>query len=156
MFQQLPELANRFLMPPDPVVLHYLIDPSFAASERPSAWDVEVKLDDLSLKNRMKNATLDANPATTKTLTEIDDEVRHPFPYGIPSHTVIVPVSLKFYRLRYISNPFTMLSSNEHSSAHSPKTLQSSFRHGSLPSLGTWKQYSAAASQTGLLCGWKT
>lgn len=75
LFQQLPELANRFLMPPDPIVLHYMIDPGFTASDRPSAWDVEVKLDDLSLKNRMKNATLDANPATTKTMVELDDEV---------------------------------------------------------------------------------
>lgn len=75
-FTQLPEIVNRFLMPPDPIVLHYVINPATAPAERPTAWDVEVKLEDLSLKHRMKSVTLDANQATLKTLGDIDDEVR--------------------------------------------------------------------------------
>ena len=75
-FNQLPEILNRFLVPPDPVVLHYMINPTTAPPERPTAWDVEVKLEDLSLKHRMKSVTLDANQAMLKTLSEIDDEVR--------------------------------------------------------------------------------
>ena len=74
-FTQLPEIANRFLVPPDPIVLHYMINPATAPPERPTAWDVEVKLEDLSLKHRMKSVTLDANQTTLKTLGEIDDEV---------------------------------------------------------------------------------
>ena len=75
-FTQLPEIANRFLIPPDPIVLHYMINTATAPPERPTAWDVEVKLEDLSLKHRMKSVTLDANQATLKTLGDIDDEVR--------------------------------------------------------------------------------
>jgi len=75
LFQQLPEIVNRFLMPPDPIVLHYLIKPGTVPPDRPAAWDVEVKLDDLSLKSRMKSATLEANPRTTKKLAELDDEI---------------------------------------------------------------------------------
>lgn len=75
-FPQLPEIVNRFLVPPDPIVLHYMINPASASPERPTAWDVEVKLEDLSLKHRMKGVTLDANQATLKTLGDIDDEVR--------------------------------------------------------------------------------
>lgn len=74
-FQQLPEVVNRFLMPPDPIVLHYIINPTTVPPERATAWDVEVKLEDLSLKHRMKSVTLDANQATVKTLGDIDDEV---------------------------------------------------------------------------------
>lgn len=74
-FTQLPEIVNRFLVPPDPIVLHYMINPATSPPERPTAWDVEVKLEDLSLKHRMKSVTLDANQTTLKTLGEIDDEV---------------------------------------------------------------------------------
>ena len=74
-FNQLPEIVNRFLIPPDPIVLHYMINPATAPPERPTAWDVEVKLEDLSLKHRMKGVTLDANQTTLKTLGDIDDEV---------------------------------------------------------------------------------
>jgi len=74
-FTQLPEIVNRFLIPPDPIVLHYMINPATAPPERPTAWDVEVKLEDLSLKHRMKSVTLDANPTTLKTLGDIDDEI---------------------------------------------------------------------------------
>ena len=81
LFQQLPEIVNRFLMPPDPIVLHYLIKPGTVPPDRPAAWDVEVKLDDLSLKSRMKSATLEANPTTTKKLAELDDEVSIALPY---------------------------------------------------------------------------
>ena len=75
-FTQLPEIVNRFLMAPDPIMLHYMINPATVPPERHTAWDVEVKLEDLSLKHRMKNVTLDANQATLKTLGDIDDEVR--------------------------------------------------------------------------------
>ena len=76
-FPQLPEIVNRFLIPPDPIVLEYVINPGIAPPERPTAWDVEVKLEDLSLKHRMKSVTLDANQPTLKTLGDIDDEVRY-------------------------------------------------------------------------------
>jgi len=74
-FTQLPEILTRLLVPPDPIVLHYMINPATAPPERPTAWEVEIKLEDLSLKHRMKSVTLDANQTTLKTLGDIDDKV---------------------------------------------------------------------------------
>jgi SWI/SNF-related matrix-associated actin-dependent regulator of chromatin subfamily D len=34
-FQQLPEIMMRFLLPPDPIVLHYTLNPSIAPPEKP-------------------------------------------------------------------------------------------------------------------------
>ena len=68
-FTHLPEIVTQLL------VLHYMINPATAPPERSTAWDAEIKLEDLSLKHRMKSVTLDANQATLKTLGDIDDEV---------------------------------------------------------------------------------
>lgn len=77
MFQHIPELVNRFLMPPDPIILHYTVNPSGPAPDRPSAWDVEVKTDDGALKTRM-TAVLNANKESMQELLKIDDQVREP------------------------------------------------------------------------------
>lgn len=74
MFQHIPELVNRFLMPPDPIVLHYNVNPSGPPPDRPSAWDVEVKMDDGAMKTRM-SAALQANKESMQDLSKIDDQV---------------------------------------------------------------------------------
>ncbi|KAJ7281736.1 SWIB/MDM2 domain-containing protein [Mycena rebaudengoi] len=53
LFQKLPELVNRCLASPEPIVLHYMIDPTVPSPKRPLAWGVEIKTEDLSLKSRM-------------------------------------------------------------------------------------------------------
>ncbi|KAG6850381.1 hypothetical protein H0H93_013936 [Arthromyces matolae] len=73
-FQQLPELVNRYLTQPDPVLLHYTIDPSIQPPERPQAWDVEIKMEDLSLKNRMA-AMVVQTKESSQTLAKMDDEI---------------------------------------------------------------------------------
>src|ERR1700760_355786 len=74
MFQQIPEFINRFLMPPDPIILHYTVNPSFSPPERPSAWDVEVKTEDVVMKNRMATMVL-ASKESSQELAKLDEEV---------------------------------------------------------------------------------
>jgi SWI/SNF-related matrix-associated actin-dependent regulator of chromatin subfamily D len=73
-FHALPELVNHFLAPPDPIILHYTLDPTVPPSDRPQAWDIEVKMEDTTLKNRVTVA-LHANKDTTLDLAKLDEEV---------------------------------------------------------------------------------
>lgn len=75
MFQQLPELVNRFLLPPDPIILHYTLNPAVPPPEKPGAWDVEVRLDDSTLKNRMNQSVVQLAVETARELSKMDDEV---------------------------------------------------------------------------------
>ncbi|KAH8102680.1 SWI/SNF complex 60 kDa subunit [Cristinia sonorae] len=74
-FNQIPDLVNRFLMPPDPIVLHYTLNPQHAPPEKPSAWDVEVKIDDTNLRSRMNGLVVGVAQETAKELVKIDEEV---------------------------------------------------------------------------------
>jgi SWI/SNF-related matrix-associated actin-dependent regulator of chromatin subfamily D len=74
MFQHIPELVNRYLMPPDPVVLHYTVNPAVMPLERPSAWDVEIKMEDVAMKTRMATMVL-ASKESTQELTKLDEEI---------------------------------------------------------------------------------
>lgn len=74
MFQQLPELVNRHLMPPDPIILYYTFNPGVPPPERPCAWDIEVKMEDTTVKNRMA-AIVQSSKESTQDLNKLDDEV---------------------------------------------------------------------------------
>lgn len=74
-FQHLPELVNRFLLPLDPIILHYTLNPALPPPEKPSAWDVEVKLDDSGLKSRMSHAVVQMASDTARDLAKLDDEI---------------------------------------------------------------------------------
>ncbi|KIJ64303.1 hypothetical protein HYDPIDRAFT_112289 [Hydnomerulius pinastri MD-312] len=73
-FQQLPELVNRYLMPPDPIVLHYTVNPGVAPPERPSAWDIDIKMEDVNLKSRMA-VTVQSSKESLQDLSKLDDEI---------------------------------------------------------------------------------
>ena len=75
-FQQLPEIVNRFLAPPEPIILHYTLNPTVAPPEKPAAWDVEVKVDDSNLKGRMQHVVMSMAQDSAKELTRLDEEVR--------------------------------------------------------------------------------
>lgn len=62
-------------MPPDPIIIHYTVNPTIAPPEKPSAWDVEVKTEDSLLKGRM-NAMLQASKESAATFMKLDEEVR--------------------------------------------------------------------------------
>ncbi|KAH0834162.1 SWI/SNF complex 60 kDa subunit [Lanmaoa asiatica] len=73
-FQQLPELVNRHLMPPDPIILYYTFNPGVPPPERPSAWDIEVKTEDTVVKNRMA-VIVQSSKESTQDLSKLDDEI---------------------------------------------------------------------------------
>ncbi|KAJ7126563.1 SWI/SNF complex protein [Mycena crocata] len=73
-FAKLPEIVNRCLATPEPIILHYMINPTIPAPERPMAWDVELKTEDASLKSRMA-VMVQANKESTQTLSKLDDEI---------------------------------------------------------------------------------
>lgn len=66
---------NRHLTNPEPVVLHYTLNPSVPPPEKPSAWDVEIKMEDSTLKNRM-TTVVQASKDSMATLMKLDEEVR--------------------------------------------------------------------------------
>ncbi|KAJ7065926.1 SWI/SNF complex 60 kDa subunit [Mycena belliarum] len=74
LFQKLPELVNRCLAAPDPIILHYIINPTIPAPERPVAWDAEIKTEDIALKGRMA-VMVQASKESAQNLTRIDDEI---------------------------------------------------------------------------------
>jgi hypothetical protein len=74
-FQQIPELVNRHLGSPEPVVLHYSLNPTVHPAERPAAWDVEIKMEDTALKNRMATS-VQMSKESVATLMKLDEEVR--------------------------------------------------------------------------------
>ncbi|CCM01680.1 uncharacterized protein FIBRA_03744 [Fibroporia radiculosa] len=75
LFQHLPELVNRFLQPADPIILHYTLNPDIPPPEKPSAWDVEIKLDDTSLKSRMSHVAVQMTAESARDLGKLDDEI---------------------------------------------------------------------------------
>lgn len=75
-FQLIPERVNRFLARPDPIVLHYTLDPNLPPPEKPVAYDVEVRVEDASLKSKMTHVILNMAPETAKELSKLDEEVR--------------------------------------------------------------------------------
>ena len=75
LFQKLPELVNRCLVAPDPITLHYTINPTIPAPERPMAWDVEVKTEDTALKSKM-TVMVQGNKESMTTLAKLDEDVR--------------------------------------------------------------------------------
>ncbi|KAJ7589515.1 SWI/SNF complex protein [Mycena floridula] len=74
LFGKLPELVNKYQQPREPIVLYYNLNPTEIPSERPMAWDVEIKTEDTALKNRM-HVLMTANKDTTQTLTKLDEEI---------------------------------------------------------------------------------
>jgi hypothetical protein len=74
-FNFLPELVNRYLAPPNPVVINYTVNPSTPPPDRPAAWDIELKLEDVALKSKMQGVSLNRSRDTLRELTKLDDEV---------------------------------------------------------------------------------
>ena len=73
-FQKLPEIVNRYLAASDPIVLHYNLNPAVPPPDRPSAWDVELKIEDSALKNRMA-VTVNTSKESAQALLKLDEEV---------------------------------------------------------------------------------
>ncbi|KAI6040612.1 hypothetical protein EDC04DRAFT_2867563 [Pisolithus marmoratus] len=74
LFQQFTELVNRYLIQPDPVILHYTINPMVPPPEHPQVCNIEVKMEHTGLKNRMA-VTAQAAKDSTQDLSKLDDEI---------------------------------------------------------------------------------
>ncbi|TBU28428.1 SWI/SNF complex 60 kDa subunit [Dichomitus squalens] len=74
-FSALPEIVNRYLAPPEPIILHYTLNPTVAPPEKAAAWDVEVKVDDSNLKGRMQHVVVSMAQDSAKELTKLDEEI---------------------------------------------------------------------------------
>jgi len=75
-FHELPNLINRHLRNPEPVVLTYTIN--VAADAAPAgmvAYDVDVETEDTSLRQRQAAAVLNMNHEAAKALQEIEEEI---------------------------------------------------------------------------------
>ncbi|KAA1466812.1 SWI/SNF complex subunit [Dentipellis sp. KUC8613] len=75
LFNHLPELANRYLMPADPIIIHYSLNPAVQPPERPSAWDADVKMEDINLKAKMTNVAVGTMREAGREMARLDDEI---------------------------------------------------------------------------------
>lgn len=73
-FAKLPEVITRYLVPPEPILLHYQFDPSMPPPERPSAWDVEIKMEDTYAKTRM-GMLINPSKEATVQIAKMDEEI---------------------------------------------------------------------------------
>ncbi|KAI5118709.1 hypothetical protein M0805_004509 [Coniferiporia weirii] len=73
-FQQIPELVHHYLQPPDPILLHYHIKPNEPPPATPQAWDVEIKMEDTSLRGRMNQVILNISSETARDISKYDEE----------------------------------------------------------------------------------
>lgn len=76
LFAKIPELVNRYLSNPDPILLFYTIDTTAPPPERPKAWDLPIKMEDVTLKARMA-VVINANKETTNELVKLDEEIAY-------------------------------------------------------------------------------
>ncbi|KAI0826100.1 SWI/SNF complex 60 kDa subunit [Irpex lacteus] len=74
-FRLIPERVNRYLARSDPIVLHYTLDPSQPPPEKPVAYDVDIRVEDTSLKSRMSHVVMNMAPESAKELSKLDDEI---------------------------------------------------------------------------------
>lgn len=124
-FQKLPDIVNRYLVAPDPIILHYTVNPGLPPPERPSAWDVEIKMEDTSMKNRMA-VTVSASKESMQTLLKIDEEVRVSMFFSVASFVV------NFGPLQ-----IALLAQSLHNS-HMKRTFLESFAHDPSQFIQTW------------------
>ncbi|KNE56504.1 hypothetical protein AMAG_02306 [Allomyces macrogynus ATCC 38327] len=73
LFPQIPDLITRCLLPPDPIVINYVVkvDQDFTASQY--AYDVQVDIDDLTTRTKLQSilAATDA----TREIADLDDQI---------------------------------------------------------------------------------
>uniref|UniRef100_A0A8H7XP97 DM2 domain-containing protein n=1 Tax=Psilocybe cubensis TaxID=181762 RepID=A0A8H7XP97_PSICU len=73
-FHKIPDVVNRYLTAADPIILHYTVNPTIQPPERTSAWDVEIKMEDTALKNKMA-VTVSTSKESAQALLKIDEEI---------------------------------------------------------------------------------
>lgn len=79
-FHHIPEVVNRFLHPAQPVVLEYWIRTDKAEYKHSTAYDIELELEDLAVRQRQHNVlshfdTSSAETGVTRQIADLDDRI---------------------------------------------------------------------------------
>ena len=77
-FHHMPEVINRHLHPAQPIVLEYWVRTDKAEYKHSTAYDIELDLEDLAVRQKQHNvlAQFDtANDATSREIAELDDKI---------------------------------------------------------------------------------
>lgn len=76
-FHHIPEVLHRFLHPPQPIVLEYFVRTDKAEHRHPTAFDIELEMDDWALRTRQHHvlARFDANGTLSQEIATIDDQL---------------------------------------------------------------------------------
>ncbi|KAL4399216.1 SWI/SNF and RSC complex subunit Ssr3 [Malassezia pachydermatis] len=76
-FHHIPEVLHRFLHPPQPIVLEYYIRTDKAEHRHPTAYDIELDMDDWALRTRQHNvlSRFDANSSLSNEIAALDDQI---------------------------------------------------------------------------------
>jgi hypothetical protein len=123
-------------MPPDPIILHYILNPGVPPPERSSAWDIDIKMEDTSLKSRMA-VIVQSSKESTQDLGKLDDEVN--YSTMLPSRVELTSkLSLRLHSLR---NHCITRILNGCSCRASQMTQQCLFRRGWSPNREIWRVF---------------
>lgn len=112
---------------PDPIVLHYNLNPAVPPPERPTAWDVELKVEDLALKNRMA-VTVNTSKESAQALLKLDEEVS--------CHLGHKTLCLSHYLHEFLKQ-IALLAQSLHNS-HMKRTFLESFAKDPAQFIQTW------------------
>lgn len=93
----LPEVINRWITYPDPVVIRYTIKTDVERNVHPKCFDFDVEIDD-PVKNRVNTALQSFSEEGGKEIVSLDEEVRRPSLPRIVSS--LSPPTLPIHQLR--------------------------------------------------------
>mgnify|MGYP001759628593 FL=1 len=76
-FHHIPEVLHRFLHPPQPIVLEYYVRTDRAEYRHPTAFDIELDMEDWALRTKQHNvlSRFDANSSLSNEILAIDDQI---------------------------------------------------------------------------------
>lgn len=122
-------------MPPDPIVLYYTFNPAAPPPERPSAWDIEVKMEDTTVKNRM-TAIVQSSKESAQDLSKLDDEVG-----SSPCSADLISRTATFFRFHSLRSHCTIHTQSVCFCKVLQMTRQNSSRRGWNRSHGIWRVF---------------
>ncbi len=77
-FHHMPEVVNRHLHPAQPIVIEYWIRTDKAEYKHSTAYDIELDLEDLAIRQKQHNVLSQfdsANDSTSREIAELDDKI---------------------------------------------------------------------------------
>ena len=74
MFHHIAEVVNRYLLPPDPIILSHAIHVD-ERMQSVQAFDIDIDVDDLGLKSKMNSAYVSLSSEASKNISALDEEV---------------------------------------------------------------------------------